>query len=110
MHQAPSTVYHYTDDGGRSDVPPSKVGAIFEAAKKDLLGIFQLQVSAWDTSDRECYTQLYASPVSHAGSRIFFSFAYFIIFCVYIMCNISFFSNFSQFTVIHPDHKIYYSP
>lgn len=47
MHQAPSTVYHYTDSGGSSDVPPSKVGAIFQAAKKDLLGIIQLQVSGW---------------------------------------------------------------
>lgn len=45
MHQAPSAVYHYTDSGGSSDVPPSKVGAIFQAAKKDLLGIIQLQVS-----------------------------------------------------------------
>ncbi|KAB5549206.1 hypothetical protein PHYPO_G00064720 [Pangasianodon hypophthalmus] len=43
MHQAPSAVYHYTDSGGSSDVPPSKVGAIFQAAKKDLLGIIQLQ-------------------------------------------------------------------
>ncbi|XP_060791547.1 patatin-like phospholipase domain-containing protein 7a [Neoarius graeffei] len=43
MHQAPSAVYHYTDSRGSSDVPPSKVGAIFQAAKKDLLGIIQLQ-------------------------------------------------------------------
>ncbi|XP_053334234.1 patatin-like phospholipase domain-containing protein 7a isoform X2 [Clarias gariepinus] len=43
MLQAPSAVYHYTEGGERSDVPPSKVGAIFQAAKKDLLGIIQLQ-------------------------------------------------------------------
>lgn len=55
MHQAPSAVYHYTDNGGSSDVPPSKVGAIFQAAKKDLLGIIQLQVSG-RRSYRECYT------------------------------------------------------
>lgn len=47
MHQAPSAVYHYTDSRGSSDVPPSKVGAIFQAAKKDLLRIIQLQVSGW---------------------------------------------------------------
>lgn len=52
MHQAPSAVYHYTDSGGSSDVPPSKVGAIFQAAKKDLLGIIQLQVSGWDHTQR----------------------------------------------------------
>ncbi|TSK72066.1 Patatin-like phospholipase domain-containing protein 7 [Bagarius yarrelli] len=43
MQQAPSAVYHYTDSGVSSDVPPSKVGSIFQAAKKDLLGIIQLQ-------------------------------------------------------------------
>ncbi|XP_062333944.1 patatin-like phospholipase domain-containing protein 7a isoform X2 [Osmerus eperlanus] len=44
MQQTPSAVYHYTEGGGRCDpVHPSKVSAIFQAAKKDLLGIFQLQ-------------------------------------------------------------------
>uniref|UniRef100_A0A8C2JP57 lysophospholipase n=1 Tax=Cyprinus carpio TaxID=7962 RepID=A0A8C2JP57_CYPCA len=43
MQHAPSTVIHYIDNAPHSDVPPSKVGAIFQAAKKDLLGIFQLQ-------------------------------------------------------------------
>ncbi|KAL2099830.1 hypothetical protein ACEWY4_004224 [Coilia grayii] len=43
MQHTPSAVFHYTDSGGYSDVPPSKVGAIFQAAKKDLLGIIQLQ-------------------------------------------------------------------
>ncbi|KAI5091421.1 patatin-like phospholipase domain-containing protein 7 isoform X1, partial [Silurus meridionalis] len=43
MHQVPSAVYHYTESGGSTDVPPSKVGAIFQAAKKDLLGIIQLK-------------------------------------------------------------------
>ncbi|KAM3874365.1 patatin-like phospholipase domain-containing protein 7a [Diretmus argenteus] len=44
MQHTPSAVFHYTDSGGRSDaVHPSKVSAIFQAAKKDLLGIIQLQ-------------------------------------------------------------------
>ncbi|KAI1882486.1 hypothetical protein AGOR_G00251260 [Albula goreensis] len=44
MQQTPSAVFHYTDSGGRSDhVPPSKINAIFQAAKKDLLGFIQLQ-------------------------------------------------------------------
>nr|XP_015222206.1 PREDICTED: patatin-like phospholipase domain-containing protein 7 [Lepisosteus oculatus] len=43
MQPAPSAVIHYTDSGGRSDqVPPSKVGAIFQAAKKDLLRLIKL--------------------------------------------------------------------
>uniref|UniRef100_A0A8C7WI37 lysophospholipase n=1 Tax=Oncorhynchus mykiss TaxID=8022 RepID=A0A8C7WI37_ONCMY len=45
MQHTPSAVFHYTDSGGRSDtVHPSKVSSIFQAAKKDLLGIIQLQV------------------------------------------------------------------
>uniref|UniRef100_A0A673IID4 lysophospholipase n=1 Tax=Sinocyclocheilus rhinocerous TaxID=307959 RepID=A0A673IID4_9TELE len=43
MQHAPSAMIHYTDNAPHSDVPPSKVGAIFQAAKKDLLGIIQLQ-------------------------------------------------------------------
>ncbi|XP_071396890.1 patatin-like phospholipase domain-containing protein 7 [Centroberyx affinis] len=44
MQHTPSAVFHYTDSGGRSDaVHPSKISAIFQAAKKDLLGIIQLQ-------------------------------------------------------------------
>uniref|UniRef100_A0A668AM57 lysophospholipase n=1 Tax=Myripristis murdjan TaxID=586833 RepID=A0A668AM57_9TELE len=44
MQHTPSAVFHYTDTGGRSNaVHPSKVNAIFQAAKKDLLGIIQLQ-------------------------------------------------------------------
>ncbi|XP_066569380.1 patatin-like phospholipase domain-containing protein 7 [Amia ocellicauda] len=44
MQPAPSAVIHYTDNGGRSDhVPPSKVSAIFQAAKSDLLRLIQLQ-------------------------------------------------------------------
>ncbi|XP_036384107.1 patatin-like phospholipase domain-containing protein 7a isoform X2 [Megalops cyprinoides] len=44
MQHTPSAVFHYTDTGGRSDhVPPSKINAIFQAAKKDLLGLIQLQ-------------------------------------------------------------------
>ncbi len=44
MQHAPSSVIHYTDNTPHADVPPSKVGAIFQAAKKDLLGIIPLQV------------------------------------------------------------------
>lgn len=44
MQHAPSAVIHYTDNAPHSDVPPTKVGAIFQAAKKDLLGIIPLQV------------------------------------------------------------------
>uniref|UniRef100_A0A3B1JXB1 lysophospholipase n=1 Tax=Astyanax mexicanus TaxID=7994 RepID=A0A3B1JXB1_ASTMX len=43
MQHTPSAVFHYTDSKGPTDVHPSKVGAIFQAAKKDLLGIIQLQ-------------------------------------------------------------------
>uniref|UniRef100_A0A3P8ZU33 lysophospholipase n=1 Tax=Esox lucius TaxID=8010 RepID=A0A3P8ZU33_ESOLU len=44
MQHAPSAVFHYSDSEGRPDtVHPSKVSAIFQAAKKDLLGIIQLQ-------------------------------------------------------------------
>ncbi|XP_061656471.1 patatin-like phospholipase domain-containing protein 7a isoform X2 [Syngnathoides biaculeatus] len=40
----PSEVFHYTDSGGQSDaVHLSKSGTIFQAAKRDLLGIIQLQ-------------------------------------------------------------------
>lgn len=53
MQHTPSAVFHYTDSGGRSDVHPSKVGAIFQAAKKDLLGIIKLQVRICLTQGRE---------------------------------------------------------
>ncbi|XP_030647689.1 patatin-like phospholipase domain-containing protein 7 [Chanos chanos] len=44
MQHAPSAVYHYSDSGGHSGhVHHSKVTAIFQAAKKDLLQIVQLQ-------------------------------------------------------------------
>uniref|UniRef100_A0AAY4EIN9 lysophospholipase n=1 Tax=Denticeps clupeoides TaxID=299321 RepID=A0AAY4EIN9_9TELE len=44
MQQTPSAVIHYSDSWERSDVHPSRVGAIFQAAKKDLLSIIQLKV------------------------------------------------------------------
>lgn len=44
MQDAPSAVIHYTDSAPHSGVPPCKVGAIFQAAKKDLLGIIHLRV------------------------------------------------------------------
>ncbi|XP_017307857.1 patatin-like phospholipase domain-containing protein 7 isoform X2 [Ictalurus punctatus] len=44
MQPAPSAVYHYSDTGGHSgNVHHNKVNAIFQAAKKDLLKIIQLQ-------------------------------------------------------------------
>ncbi|XP_061822445.1 patatin-like phospholipase domain-containing protein 7a isoform X1 [Nerophis lumbriciformis] len=44
LQHAPSEVFHYTDSGGQSDgVHLSKSSTIFQAAKKDLLGLIQLQ-------------------------------------------------------------------
>ncbi|KAI5613052.1 patatin-like phospholipase domain-containing protein 7 isoform X1, partial [Silurus asotus] len=44
MQPAPSAVYHYSDTGGHpGHVHHNKVNAIFQAAKKDLLKIIQLQ-------------------------------------------------------------------
>ncbi|XP_077398600.1 patatin-like phospholipase domain-containing protein 7a [Vanacampus margaritifer] len=44
MQHTPSEVFHYTDSGGQTDtIHLSKSGTIFQAAKKDLLGIIQLQ-------------------------------------------------------------------
>lgn len=73
MHQAPSAVYHYTDSGRSSDVPPSKVGAIFQAAKKDLLGIIQLQVSGWEHTQSKSPRFSFVCQ-KHAGSCTFFFF------------------------------------
>ncbi|XP_006797633.1 patatin-like phospholipase domain-containing protein 7 isoform X2 [Neolamprologus brichardi] len=42
VQQTPSAVYHYSDAGGGS-VYHNKVNAIFQAAKKDLLQVIQLQ-------------------------------------------------------------------
>lgn len=45
MQHSPSAVFHYSDTGGHSShMHHCKVNAIFQAAKKDLLKIFQLQV------------------------------------------------------------------
>lgn len=45
MLHTPSEVFHYTDSGGHSDaIRLSKSSTILQAAKKDLLGIIQLQV------------------------------------------------------------------
>uniref|UniRef100_A0A665X428 Patatin-like phospholipase domain containing 7b n=1 Tax=Echeneis naucrates TaxID=173247 RepID=A0A665X428_ECHNA len=44
MLHTPSEVFHFRDTGGHSDtIHLSKSGAIFQAAKRDLLGIIQLQ-------------------------------------------------------------------
>lgn len=43
MQPAPSAVYHYNDT--IAEIPPhNRVNAIFQAAKKDLLQVIQLQV------------------------------------------------------------------
>lgn len=45
MLHTPSEVFHYTDNGGHSDaILLSKSSTVLQAAKKDLLGIIQLQV------------------------------------------------------------------
>ncbi|KAI1900623.1 hypothetical protein AGOR_G00051830 [Albula goreensis] len=44
MQQTPSAVFHYTETGGQGgQAPKSKVNTIFQAAKKDLLRLLQLQ-------------------------------------------------------------------
>lgn len=44
MQQAPSEVFHYTDSRGHSDaILLSKSCTILQAAKRDLLGLLQLQ-------------------------------------------------------------------
>ncbi|KAI3362417.1 hypothetical protein L3Q82_012719, partial [Scortum barcoo] len=44
MQHTPSEVFHYTDSGGHSDaIHLSKSSTILQAAKRDLLGIIQLQ-------------------------------------------------------------------
>ncbi|KAL6097143.1 pnpla7 [Pungitius sinensis] len=44
VQQTPSEVFHYTDSGGHPDATNcTKSGTILQAAKKDLLGIIQLQ-------------------------------------------------------------------
>ncbi|MEQ2171613.1 hypothetical protein GOODEAATRI_012640 [Goodea atripinnis] len=44
MQHTPSAIYHYCEPGGGS-VHHNKVNAIFQAAKKDLLQVIQLQVA-----------------------------------------------------------------
>lgn len=43
MQHTPSAVYQYSDAGG-GNVHHNKVNAIFQAAKKDLLQVIQIQV------------------------------------------------------------------
>lgn len=57
LQHTPSEVFHYTDSRGQADAPlPSKTTTILQAAKKDLQGIIQLQVSF--TSDQSMGWQL----------------------------------------------------
>uniref|UniRef100_A0A3Q2PB03 lysophospholipase n=1 Tax=Fundulus heteroclitus TaxID=8078 RepID=A0A3Q2PB03_FUNHE len=44
MQQTPSEVFHYTDSGGQSEaINVGKSSVVLQAAKKDLLGVIQLQ-------------------------------------------------------------------
>lgn len=43
MLHTPSAVYHFSDAAG-GNVQSNKINAIFQAAKKDLLQVIQLQV------------------------------------------------------------------
>ncbi len=45
MQHTPSAVYHYSDTGG-GNVHHNKVNAIFQAAKKDLLQVIQIEVTS----------------------------------------------------------------
>lgn len=46
MQQTPSEVFHYTDSGGQSDASNiGKSSSVLQAAKKDFLGVIQLQVT-----------------------------------------------------------------
>lgn len=52
MQHTPSEVFHYTDCGGQSDaIHLSKSSTMLQAAKRDLLGIIQLQVTFQERSN-----------------------------------------------------------
>uniref|UniRef100_A0A669DI93 lysophospholipase n=1 Tax=Oreochromis niloticus TaxID=8128 RepID=A0A669DI93_ORENI len=63
VQQTPSAVYHYSDAGGGS-VYHNKVNAIFQAAKKDLLQVIQLQVGyiQKDTLLHQSHMTSFSSP------------------------------------------------
>lgn len=51
MQHTPSEVFHYADCGGQSDaIHLSKSSTILQAAKRDLLGLIQLQVKLQEWS------------------------------------------------------------
>ena len=52
MQHTPSAVYQYSD-AGTGNVHQNKVNAIFQAAKKDLLQVIQIQV-AYNTKHMYC--------------------------------------------------------
>ncbi|XP_057176490.1 patatin-like phospholipase domain-containing protein 7 [Triplophysa rosa] len=63
LQHVPSAVFHYSDSGGHSSHSQHcKVNAIFQAAKKDLLKIFQLQDSSL-LEDRATLRQVKAGSV-----------------------------------------------
>lgn len=66
VQQTPSAVYHYSDAGGGS-VYHNKVNAIFQAAKKDLLQVIQLQV-AYNEKDTLLHQR---STENKWGDRVF---------------------------------------
>ena len=63
MQQTPSAVYHYSDAGG-ANTHHNKVNAIFQAAKKDLLQVIQIQVTQVQTvSTTLCYLSFHQSEI-----------------------------------------------
>ncbi|XP_077377015.1 patatin-like phospholipase domain-containing protein 7 [Festucalex cinctus] len=68
MQQSPSAVYHYGEAGTGND-PHNKVNAIFQAAKKDLLQVIQLQDPGL-LEGRVTFRQVKAnSVVAHQGDQ-----------------------------------------
>ncbi|XP_026199347.1 patatin-like phospholipase domain-containing protein 7 isoform X1 [Anabas testudineus] len=68
MQQTPSAVYHYSDTGG-GNVHHSKVNALFQAAKKDLLQVIQIQdPTLLDGRVKICQVKA-GSVVAHQGDQ-----------------------------------------
>uniref|UniRef100_A0AAY4EHS1 lysophospholipase n=1 Tax=Denticeps clupeoides TaxID=299321 RepID=A0AAY4EHS1_9TELE len=70
MQQTPSAVIHYSDSWERSDVHPSRVGAIFQAAKKDLLSIIQLKDPTLLEGRVTLHQVKSGSVVAHQGDQV----------------------------------------
>lgn len=75
MQHTPSEVFHYTDSRGQSDaIQLSKSTSILLAAKRDLLGIIQLQVRGWNkrftTTGRMCFLQCDTAHRKNTGNTL----------------------------------------